>query len=52
MEFKRFYIQHTPGEVNHEDGPVHEPSALNDLLGVSVAHQWMSTRPLSAGIPN
>ena len=35
MEFKRFYIQDTQGEVNHEDGPVHEPSALNDLLGVS-----------------
>ena len=42
MEFKIFYIQHTQGEVNHEDGPVHRPSALDDLLGV-VGHQWMST---------
>jgi hypothetical protein len=35
MEFKSFYIQHTHGEVNHEDGQVPKPSALDDLLGVS-----------------
>ena len=35
MEFQSFYIRHTQGEVNHEDGRVHEPSDLDDLLGVS-----------------
>ena len=26
MGLKDFYIQNTQGEVNHEDGPFHEPS--------------------------
>jgi hypothetical protein len=26
MEFKSFYIQHTQGKVNHEDGQVPKPS--------------------------
>ena len=35
MEFKSFYMEHTQGEVNHEDGQVPKPSLLDDLLGVS-----------------
>ncbi len=39
MERKSFYIQHTQGEVNHEDRQVPKPSALDDILGVSST--WM-----------
>jgi hypothetical protein len=35
MEFESFYMEHTQGEVNHEDGQVPKPSVLDDLLGVS-----------------
>ncbi len=34
MEFESFYIQHTHGEVNHEDGQVPKPSAWDDIFGV------------------
>jgi hypothetical protein len=36
MEFKIFYIHHTQGKVNHEDGQFPKPSDLDDLLGVSI----------------
>jgi hypothetical protein len=32
MEFESIYIQHTHGEVNHEDGQVPKPSAWDDNL--------------------
>ncbi len=35
MEFKSFYMEHTQGEVNHEDRQVPKVSVLEDLLGVS-----------------
>ncbi len=35
MEFESFCMDHTQGEVNHADGQVPKPSALDDLLGVS-----------------
>jgi hypothetical protein len=33
---KSFYIQYAQGKVNREDGQVPKPSALDDLLGVSI----------------
>ncbi len=50
MEFKSFYMEHTQGEVNHEDGQVPKPRALDDHLGVS--NTSMDVRPLSTGRPN
>ena len=51
MEFQSFYIQHTQGEVNHEDGPVHQPSSLDDLLGVSRTSMDVDTAaPCSAPV--
>ena len=35
MDFKSFYMDHTQGEVNHEDGQVPKDNVLDDLLGVS-----------------
>ena len=35
MEFKSFYMAHTPGEVNDAEAQVPKPSVLDDLLGVS-----------------
>ncbi len=35
MEFEKFDMNPTQGEVNHEDGQVPKPSVLDDLLGVS-----------------
>ncbi len=63
LEFESFCMERTQGEVNHVDGQFPRPNVLDDLLGVSsttfrmtsyvsVAHQWISTRPLSTGRPN